>query len=38
VSLTRHLQQALALIDVQLLDHLVVTRSSHISLKAKGLF
>ncbi len=38
VSLTQHLQQALALIDVQLLDHLVVTRSSHTSLKAKGLF
>jgi len=37
ITLTQHLQQALALIDVRLLDHLVVTRHGHVSLKAKGL-
>lgn len=36
LRLTQHLKQALALIDVQLLDHLVITRHSAYSLAEHG--
>lgn len=37
LALTRRLSQALAAIDVMLLDHLIVTRAGIISLHEKGL-
>jgi DNA repair protein RadC len=36
LALTRHLKQALALVDIRLLDHLVVTANSAISLAERG--
>lgn len=37
VALTRTLRQALALVDVRLLDHLVIGQGCHVSLAARGL-
>jgi len=37
ISLTQHLQQALALVDVKVLDHLVVSAQSCVSMSARGL-
>ncbi|HLS50600.1 MAG TPA: DNA repair protein RadC [Burkholderiaceae bacterium] len=36
LSLTRHLKQALSLVDITLLDHLIVTGSEAISLAERG--
>jgi DNA repair protein RadC len=36
ISLTRHLKQALALVDVRLLDHIVVTGQASVSLAERG--
>ncbi|MBP6019125.1 MAG: DNA repair protein RadC [Burkholderiaceae bacterium] len=36
LSLTRHLKQALALVDIRLLDHLIITGGSAISLAERG--
>jgi len=36
LALTRHLRQALALVDIRLLDHLVVTASGAVSLAERG--
>jgi len=36
LALTRHLHKALALVDVRLLDHLIVTRNAAISLAEQG--
>ncbi len=36
LALTRHLKSALALVDVRLLDHLVVTANSAVSLAERG--
>lgn len=36
LALTRHLQKALALVDVRLLDHLIVTRHTAVSLAEQG--
>ncbi|MBN3562626.1 RadC family protein [Aliamphritea spongicola] len=38
VDITRHLQQALSLVDVQLLDHMVIGDSEVISMAERGLF
>ncbi len=35
-SITLRLARALALIDIRLLDHLVVTRNGHVSLAERG--
>jgi len=37
LALTRHLKQALALVDIRLLDHLIVTGSGAVSLAERGL-
>lgn len=37
LALTRHLKSALALVDIRLLDHLVVTANSAVSLAERGL-
>lgn len=37
VALTRHLKDALALLDIRLLDHFVVTRAATVSLSERGL-
>lgn len=36
LALTRHLKQALALVDIRLLDHLIVTPSGAVSLAERG--
>ena len=36
IALTTHLRKALALVDVRLLDHLIVTRNSAVSLAEQG--
>lgn len=36
LALTQHLRKALALVDVRLLDHLIVTRSTAVSLAEQG--
>lgn len=36
LSLTKHLKHALALIDVRLLDHVIVTAASTTSLAVQG--
>lgn len=36
LSLTRHLKKALALVDIRLLDHLIVTANRAISLAERG--
>lgn len=36
LSLTQHLKKALALVDVRLLDHLIVTANSATSLAERG--
>lgn len=36
LALTRHLKQALALVDIRLLDHLIVTATGAISLAERG--
>jgi DNA repair protein RadC len=36
LSLTRHLKSALALVDIRLLDHLIVTPSGAVSLAERG--
>lgn len=36
LALTRHLQKALALVDVRLIDHLIVTRNTAVSLAEQG--
>ena len=36
-ALTQRLKSALALIDVRLIDHVIVGRGTHVSLRAKGL-
>ncbi|HWK72072.1 RadC family protein [Pollutimonas sp. M17] len=36
LALTRHLKHALALVDIRLLDHLIVTRSGAVSLAERG--
>ncbi|OXR50338.1 MULTISPECIES: DNA repair protein RadC [unclassified Pusillimonas] len=36
LNLTRHLKQALAMVDIRLLDHLVVTGSGAVSLAERG--
>lgn len=38
IALTKHLQKALALIDVSLLDHIVVSKKDATSLSEQGLF
>jgi DNA repair protein RadC len=38
LNLTKHLKQALALIDVRLLDHIIATGKETISLAEKGQF
>lgn len=37
LALTRHLRQALALVDIRLLDHLIVTATGAVSLAERGL-
>jgi DNA repair protein RadC len=37
IALTQHLRKALALVDVRLLDHLIVTRNTAVSLAEQGL-
>lgn len=37
IALTTHLRKALALVDVRLLDHLIVTRNTAVSLAEQGL-
>lgn len=36
IALTQHLRKALALVDVRLLDHLIVTRNTAVSLAEQG--
>ena len=36
LSLTRHLKHALALVDIRLLDHLIVTATGAVSLAEQG--
>lgn len=36
IALTHHLRKALALVDIRLLDHLIVTRNTTISLAERG--
>jgi len=36
LSLTRHLKQALALVDIRLIDHLIVTATTAVSLAERG--
>lgn len=38
IALTRHLKQALALVDVRLLDHFIVAGSTVLSMAERGLF
>jgi DNA repair protein RadC len=37
IAITRQLQEAGALLGIQLLDHIIVTRTGFSSLKEKGL-
>ena len=37
IALTRHLQQALALLDITVLDHLIVAQGQAVSLAQRGL-